>query len=98
MAAGPLSQAVRHILKSTLFALAGTAMLVKSKQQRSTDMTFCFVAITKKKINNTHKHRVDLASSARKGAGFPWGDARGSLTIRTLLCSLELYYPNITII
>jgi hypothetical protein len=39
---------------------------------------------------------VNLASSARRGAGFPWGGARGSLILPTLLGSLQRYYPNLS--
>jgi hypothetical protein len=34
--------------------------------------------------------RVDLASSARRGAAFPWGGARGSLTAHSPLQSATL--------
>ena len=42
---------------------------------------------------------ADLASSARRGAGFPcMGWCIEGAILPTLLCSLQRYYPNITII
>jgi hypothetical protein len=45
---------------------------------------------------NTWSQGADLASSARRGAGSPWGGARGSLAAHSSLQSAG--YPNITII
>jgi hypothetical protein len=41
--------------------------------------------------------RADLASSARRGAGFPWVVHEGPL-LPTVFRGLQRYYPNITII
>jgi hypothetical protein len=41
---------------------------------------------------------ADLGSSVSRGAGFPWGGARGSLTAHSPLQTATLLYPNISII